>query len=106
LLCLLCFLLLLPNVYGYSVLTHEAIVDSSWENSIQPLLRERFPRSTAAELKQAHAFAYGGSIIQDIGYYPFGSKQFTDLAHYVRSGDFVAAMLRDAKNLDEYAFAL
>jgi hypothetical protein len=31
---------------------------------------------------------------------------FSDLAHYVRSGDFVVAMLRDSKDLNEYAFAL
>src|SRR5215469_6845431 len=95
-----------PNLYSYSVLSHEAIVDSVWKDSIEPMLRQRFPRVTDRELKTAHAYAYGGSIIQDIGYYPFGSKLFTDLTHYVRSGDFVAAMLRDSVSLDEYAFAL
>lgn len=91
---------------GYSVLTHEAIIDASWPRAIQPLLVKRFPASTPDELRQAHAYAYGGAIIQDMGYYPFGSKFFTDLAHYVRSGDFVAAMIRDSQDLDEYAFAL
>src|ERR1051325_11547737 len=91
---------------AYSVLTHEAIIDSSWTESIEPLLRERFPTATAADLKAARAHAYGGCIIQDAGYYPFGSHFFTDLAHYVRSGDFVTNMLHDAHELNEYAFAL
>src|SRR5262245_39425072 len=95
-----------PNLYCYSVLTHEAIVDSVWEDSIRPLLVPRFPRATAQDLKAARAYVYGGSIIQDMGYYPFGSHFFTDLVHYVRSGDFIEAMLRDAKDLNEYAFAL
>jgi len=93
-------------LYSYSVLTHEAVVDSAWKDDIQPLLMQRFPQSTAEDLKTAHAYAYGGSIIQDLGYYPFGSRLFTDLTHYVRSGDFVAAMLRSSANLNEYAFAL
>ena len=95
-----------PNLYSYSVLTHEAIIDSVWKDTIQTLVKQRFPRATAEELKMAHAYAYGGSIVQDMGYYPFGSHFFTDLTHYVRSGDFVTAMLRDAKTVDEYAFAL
>src|SRR6516162_2856143 len=90
-----------PNLYSYSVLTHEAIVDSAWTDTIEPMLKARFPRITDRDLKEAHAYAYGGSIIQDMGYYPFGSKFFTDLAHYVRSGEFVASMLRDAVSLDE-----
>jgi hypothetical protein len=61
---------------------------------------------TAEDLKMAHAYTYGGSIIQDLGYYPFGSHFFTDLTHYVRSGDFVVAMLRESTSLNEYAFAL
>src|SRR6266849_4110557 len=94
------------NLFSYSVLTHEAVVDAQWTESIEPLLRTRFPRLSAEDIKAAHAFAYGGSIIQDMGYYPFGSGFFTDLAHYVRSGDFVAALLREARNANEYAFAL
>lgn len=104
--CLLSLFLAAPNAYSYSVLTHEALIDSVWKDSIVPMLRERFPRITPEDVKTAHAYAYGGSIVQDMGYYPLGSKFFTDLAHYVRSGDFVAAMLRDAVTLDEYAFAL
>jgi hypothetical protein len=91
---------------AYSALTHEQIVDLAWANRIEPLLRRRFPGATEADLTEAHAYAYGGSIIQDLGYYPFGSKDFSNLVHYVRSGDFVTAMLRDSTDLDEYAFAL
>ena len=92
--------------YGYSVLTHEAIVDTLWDASIQKMLLERFPLSTPAEMEEAHAYVYGGCIIQDMGYYPFSSKLFSDLTHYVRSGDFVVAMIRESQDLDEYAFAL
>ena len=45
-------------------------------------------------------------MIQDIGYYPFGSKYFSDLLHYVRPNEFVTALIRDSKTPDEYAFAL
>ncbi|MGD0871605.1 MAG: zinc dependent phospholipase C family protein [Bryobacteraceae bacterium] len=91
---------------SYSVLTHEAIIDSTWDSAIKPLLLRQFPDSTTEELTQAHAYAYGGSIIQDLGYYPFGSKFYSDLTHYVRSGDFILNMLRESQDLDEYAFAL
>jgi hypothetical protein len=90
----------------YSVLTHEAIIDSTWDSAIKPLLLTRFPASTVEELKQAHAYAYGGSVIQDLGYYPFGSKFYSDLTHYVRSGDFILNLIRESRDLDEYAFAL
>jgi hypothetical protein len=91
---------------AYSVLTHEAIVDSAWDQSISPLLLQRFPNTTPDDLKKAHAHAYGGCIIQDMGYYPFGSKFFSDLVHYVRSGDFVEALILEAQDVNEYAFAL
>jgi hypothetical protein len=91
---------------GYSVLTHEAIVDSLWDTSIQKLLLKRFPAATPEELEKAHAYVYGGCIIQDMGYYPFGSHLFSDLTHYVRSGDFIVALIRESQDLDEYAFAL
>jgi hypothetical protein len=94
------------NLFSYSVLTHEAVIDALWAESIQPLLQAKFPPLSAQDLNTAHAFAYGGSIIQDMGYYPFGSRFFTDLAHYVRSGDFVTALLREARSVNEYAFAL
>ena len=94
---------------GYAVLAHEAIIDAAWDTDIRPLLLKRFPNATHEQLKEAHGYAYGGAIIQDVGYYPHGNHFFSDLAHYVRSGDFVLALLRDAKqdnSLDEYAFAL
>ena len=95
-----------PAVQAYSVLTHEAIVDSAWDDSIKPLLIRRFPQATAPDLAHAHAYAYAGCIIQDMGYYPFGSRFFSDLVHYVRSGDFIVNLVRGAQDLDEYAFAL
>ena len=99
-------LALLSSASAFSVLTHEAIIDSIWDTTFKPLLLERFPQSTADQLREAHAYAYGGAIIQDMGYYPFGSHFFTDLVHYARSGDFVLNMLREASDLDEFAFAL
>jgi len=95
-----------PPARAYAVLTHEAIVDSAWDDAIKPTLLKRFPGATGEELQEAHAYAYGGCAIQDVGYYPFGSKFFSDLVHYIRSGDFVAALIRDSNSLDEYAFAL
>jgi hypothetical protein len=99
-------LLAAHTAMAYSVLAHEALIDAAWEQNIRPLLLERFPQSTRDDLIHAHAYAYGGCIIQDMGYYPFGNKFFTDLAHYVRSGDFVVNLLRESQDLDEYAFAL
>jgi Zinc dependent phospholipase C len=91
---------------AYSVLSHEAIIDSAWDDAIKPLLLKRFPDSTPEDLKTAHSYAYGGCVIQDLGYYPFGSHLFSDLVHYVRTGDFVQALIRDSQDLNEYAFAL
>jgi Zinc dependent phospholipase C len=91
---------------AYSVLTHEAIIDTAWETSICPLLLHRFPNATPDDLRKAHAYAYGGAIVQDLGYYPHGNKFFSDLTHYIRSGDFIEALLRDSQDLNEYAFAL
>src|ERR1700680_2997407 len=91
---------------AYAVLAHEAIIDSAWNANIRPLLLKRFPDATAEEPKEAHGYAYGGAIIQDMGYYPHGTHFFSDLTHYVRSGDFVLALLRDSKDIDGYAFAL
>jgi Zinc dependent phospholipase C len=99
-------LLLQPALRGYSVLTHEAIIDSAWDDSIKPVLLAHFPNATAPELTAAHGYAYAGSIIQDMGYYPFGSRFFSDVTHYVRSGDFVINLIREAQDLNEYAFAL
>jgi hypothetical protein len=105
------FLLLLLAVWSrpagaYSVLTHEEIIDMAWNGSIQPLLVERYPNLTPAQLREAHAYAYGGCVIQDLGYYPFGKPIFSDLLHYVRTGDFVRALFRDSKDANDLAFAI
>src|SRR5205809_5094118 len=92
--------------FGYSVLTHEAIVDANWNAVLLPLIKEKFPAATNEELKIAHAFAYGGCVMPDLGYYPFGSKLFTNLIHYVRSGDCIENLFEVANNINEYAFAL
>jgi len=91
---------------AYSVLTHEEIVDLLWADEIRPLLLKRYPGLTKEELTEAHAYAYGGAVIQDLGYYPFGSTEFSDLVHYVRSGDFVRELLLESQDVNEYAFAL
>jgi len=91
---------------AYSVLTHEAIIDAMWETGIKPLLKQKFPHSTDDQLKEAHAYAYGGAVSPDMGYFPFGSRLFTNLVHYVRSGDFVVTLLNEAQDINEYAFAL
>jgi len=103
---LICLLIAATVSHGYSVLTHEEIIDLLWDQQIKPLLLARFPNATPEELKTAHAYAYGGSVIQDIGYYPFGSHVVSDLTHYVRTGDFVQALINDSQDLNEYAFAL
>lgn len=98
-----------PRASAYSVLTHEQIVDLLWKSTLHPMLQARFPNATEADLRTAHAYAYGGSLIQDIGYYPFGNHFFSDLVHYVRSGDFVENLLSEAdksNDIDQYAFAL
>jgi hypothetical protein len=104
--CLLAALAAAPCAPAYSVLSHEAIIDAAWDNSVKPVLLKRFPDSSDDDLRKAHAFSYGGAIIQDMGYYPFGSHLFSDLTHYVRSGDFVLNLIDGAQDLDEYAFAL
>ena len=91
---------------AYSVLTHEEIVDLLWTDEIRPLLLKRYPGLSEDQIKEAHAYAYGGAVIQDLGYYPFGSKEFSNLVHYVRSGDFVRELLRESQDVNEYAFAL
>ena len=91
---------------AYSVLAHEAMVDAMWEGHIAPLLKQRFPDTSASALRDTRAYAYGGSLIQDLGYYPFGSPFFSNLVHYVRSGDFVAALIRESQDVNELAFAL
>jgi hypothetical protein len=106
---LLILLLLLPGqrrADAYSLLTHEQLIDLTWQDSIVPLLLSRYPNLTPADLERARAYAYGGCVIQDIGYYPFGDRSFSDLTHYVRSGDFVVSLFRNASNADELAFAI
>ncbi|WP_068837444.1 zinc dependent phospholipase C family protein [Pontibacter akesuensis] len=100
------YLLPLKQAKAYGVLTHQAVVDAAWDKDLVPLLLHRFPEATEEQLQQAHAYAYGGSIIQDMGYFPFGNTFFTDLTHYVRSGDFVENLIGASLTLDEYAFAL
>ena len=105
---LACGLLILfsRRATAYSVLAHEANVDVVWESAIVPVLKQRFPRATPDELAEARAYAYGGCVIQDLGYYPFGSHFFSDLLHYVRSGDFVTTLIANARDINELAFAL
>lgn len=92
-LAILIFLVFGGALFAYSVLTHEEIVDLAWSCEIRPLLLNRFPNLTEDQITDAHAYAYGGSVIQDLGYYPFGSREFSDLLHYVRTGDFVVELI-------------
>jgi hypothetical protein len=91
---------------GYSVFTHQELIDLAWNDSIRPMLLARFPGATEEQLREAHAYAYGGASIQDMGYYPFGKQFFSDLTHYVRTGDFIAWLFRNSRTIDEYAFAI
>jgi hypothetical protein len=103
---LLLVLLMCRGSFAYSVLTHEEIIDLLWTDEIRPLLLKRFPELTQDQITEAHAYAYGGAVIQDLGYYPFGSREFSDLVHYVRSGDFVRELILESQDANEYAFAL
>jgi hypothetical protein len=94
------------ETFSYAILAHQAIIDVVWESQLKPMLRQKFPHATEDELNSAEAYAYGGSIIQDLGYYPHGSMFFSDLTHYVRSGDFVQALFRNSHDVYDYAFAL
>ncbi|MCP2045714.1 zinc dependent phospholipase C family protein [Pontibacter sp. HSC-36F09] len=99
-------LLTATTARAYGVLTHQAIIDAAWKDSMEPLLRKRFPKATDEDMQKAHAHAYGGSIVQDMGYFPFGNTFFTDLTHYVRSGDFVENLIESSTTIEEYGFAL
>ena len=108
---LLLVLALLPICAGqpasaYSLLTHEQLIDLTWDDSIVPLLKSQYPNLTSQQLDRARSYAYGGCVIQDIGYYPSGDQFFSDLTHYVRTGDFVMALFRNAHNANELAFAI
>ncbi|RYY16835.1 MAG: hypothetical protein EOO36_10600, partial [Cytophagaceae bacterium] len=91
---------------AYSVLTHQSIIDSTWDKCVLLLLQQRYPGATTKQQNEAKSYAYGGAILQDMGYYPLGAELFTNLTHYVRSGDFVRNLLREANDRNEYAFAL
>jgi len=106
LLTLLVILICSTGSIAYSVLTHEEIVDLLWRDEILPLLLIRYPGLPEDQIREAHAYAYGGAVIQDLGYYPFGSTEFSNLVHYVRSGDFVRELLLQSQDANEYAFAL
>jgi hypothetical protein len=97
---------LASHLGAYSVLSHEALIDALWNTGFRAALSARFPEATPAQLKEAHSYAYGGAVIQDMGYYPNGNGYFSDLTHYARAGDFIAALLADSQTLNEYAFAL
>jgi len=103
---LLVVLICSGGAFAYSVLTHEEIVDLLWTDEIRPLLLKRYPGLSEDQIRDAHAYAYGGAVIQDLGYYPFGDKEFSNLVHYVRSGDFVRELLLESQDVNEYAFAL
>ena len=91
---------------AFSVYAHLAIVDVAWNKSIVPLLKAKFPNATENDLRIAHSYAYGGSLMPDMGYFPFGSEYFTNLIHYVRTGDFMENLINESQNINEYAFAL
>jgi hypothetical protein len=99
-------LVVAPFSFAFSFLTHETIIDMTWESGIKPVLLAKYPDTTPEQLKEAHAYAYGGSVIQDAGYYPFGHPPFSDLAHYVRTGDFISNLIRESRDVNELAFAL
>ncbi len=103
---LLVLLLTVLPATAYSVLTHEQVVDLAWKDTLVPMLRARFPGLTPEQIKEAHSYAYGGCVLQDMGYYPHGSHDFSNLLHYVRTGDFVVELLKSSTTPDEYAFAL
>lgn len=103
---LIFFLFAAPLCQPYSFLTHETLIDIAWDSSIKPVLLSRYPHATERDLRIAHAYAYGGATIQDAGYYPFGHALFSDLTHYVRSGDFITNLIRESRNINELAFAI
>jgi hypothetical protein len=94
------------GVTAYSVLAHESNIDALWDSQIRPALLAKYPGTSGAALLEARAYAYGGSAVQDLGYFPFGSHFFTNLLHYVKTGQFVETMLREAQDVDELAFAI
>ena len=105
--CTLALVLVAPApLRAYGVLSHLAVVDAAWDGAVVPALERRFPGLSADDLRRAHAFAYGGALVHDMGYYPGGSRALSDLMHYVRTADFIRALAAEARDPDEYAFAL
>ena len=100
-------LLIIPTTsHAFSVLAHQALVDQTWRSQLVPLIKQRFPNASEQELQDARAYARAGSHIQDLGYFPLGNREFSDLLHYVRTGDFVTRLLKEAQTPQQYAFAL
>jgi hypothetical protein len=98
---------LITRTYSYSILTHEAVIDECWDNTLRPYLLKKFPETnTEEELRVARSYAYGGAILPDMGYFPFGSKDFTNLIHYVRGGDLIEFLIKESKDINELAFSL
>ncbi len=95
-----------PSGKAYGVLTHHQLIDQAWNTVIVPILLSRFPSLTPEQLREAHAYAYGGCIVHDFGYYPFANGFFSDLTHYVRTGDFVQKLFQHASTANEFAFAI
>ena len=91
---------------AFSVVAHQTVVDQAWDGTLLPALRKRFPNTTQRELEDAYAYARGGSHLPDLGYFPLGNHLFTDLLHYVRTGDFYERAVKEARSAQEYAFAL
>jgi hypothetical protein len=107
----ICFIILATSClplkgHCFSILAHEAIIDAEWDITLKPLLLKKYPAATLDDLIKAHAYTYGGSLVADMGYMPGGDSYFTDLLHYVRSGDFIINLLNEADGLNDYAFAL
>src|SRR5437667_11464078 len=69
--------------------------------TLEPIPRRNPGRTAAGSRLRLRRRNYSG-----YGLLPFGSKFFRDLTHYVRSGDFVLALIEESKDLNEYAFAL
>ena len=103
-LAVLTLLLCLPTRgAAFSVLAHQAVVDRSWDATLAPAILRHFP---GTDLERARAFAYGGSHVADLGYFPLGNQLFTELLHYVRTGAFIGNLFAAAHDGNEYAFAL
>ena len=54
-------------LFAYSVLTHEEIVDLLWSDELRLLFPQRFPSLTEDQPEEAHVYAFGSAVIQDLG---------------------------------------